>query len=294
MRSLIFAAAATVAACAHAAPPQPFDARPFAGDGLRTEPDTLFRGSFAEDGDAFYFFRKVTPGEEDYQIFVARRDGEGWGAARRVDLGGDHSDLYPAVSPDGGTLVFSSYRPLPDGTPAENANLWMARRSGDSWGAPEHLDALSRPERYDAGPRFLADGRLLFGSTAPDWRSNERLAAAFDGRNFSKAQLEPIAERWESWRADEAHVWDVVLSPDGDLALLDVSELVDGRRGPTDQWYAWRDGDGWTEPRPLQGGVNTPDAYENFALFSPDGRTILFDRGFETYFEVSTAVAAPR
>jgi hypothetical protein len=37
--------------------------------------------------------------------------------------------------------------------------------------------------------------------------------------------------------------------------------------------------------------VNTPEAYENFVLFSPDGRGLYFVRGFGQYYRISTEAA---
>jgi hypothetical protein len=72
--------------------------------------------------------------------------------------------------------------------------------------------------------------------------------------------------------------------------ILDVSETDDrGRRGPSDLWLVRRQGDTWTEPAKLGPAVNTVKHYENFPVFTPDGRHLLFDRGFETYYQLTVA-----
>src|SRR5688500_9919054 len=73
----------------------------------------VFRGSFTPDGRSFYFFKKVAPGEEEYRIFVSHLKNNQWSEPVRVDLGGDYSDTYPAISKDGKRMAFASYRPVP-------------------------------------------------------------------------------------------------------------------------------------------------------------------------------------
>ena len=95
----------------------------------------VFRGTFTPDGDTLYYFKNVTEGEEDYRIFRTHRTGATWSQPERVILGGDFSDLYPAISPDGMRMVFSSYRPAPGDTSAHpSAYLWyVERRRPGTW-----------------------------------------------------------------------------------------------------------------------------------------------------------------
>jgi hypothetical protein len=270
----------------------PSDPVVFAPGAVSIEGGNVFRGAFSPDGREFWFFRKVTEGEEDYRIFVSRLESGVWGPAERVLLGGEFSELYPSISPDGKRMVFTSYRPIP-GDPSDhaNANLWYVDRNADgSWGTPVFMEAASTLANYDNNPRFRADGAIDFGSTTPDWSTRTALVTRWDGTRYGPPEPDPLAANWGDWRED-AEVARVSLSPDGALAVLDVR--VEGR--PSDLWFARRDGEGWTEPRPLAGGVNTPEAFENFAVFSPDGTEILFARGFALYWSVpvEAAISSP-
>jgi hypothetical protein len=179
----------------------------------------VYRGTFTPDGDTLYYFRKVTHGAEDYRIFRAHRAGGSWSEPERVDLGGDYSDLYPALTPDGHRMVFSSYRPVSGDTSAHpSAYLWYVQREGDSWG----------------GPVFMAD-----------------------------------ASAWGHYHC---------LRPDG------------GRPRPPDLHVSFRVDSGWTAPRPLRGGVNTPQT-ENFAFYSPGGRELYFVRDFAGLYHLPLGAA---
>jgi hypothetical protein len=265
----------------------------FAPGTISMEGGNVFRGAFSPDGDEFWFFRKVTEGEEDYRIFVSRRGTGGWSEPERLLLGGEFSELYPSISSDGGRLAFTSYRPVPgDTSDHPNANLWYVDRNPDgSWGTPVFMAAASTLANYDNNPRFRSDGSIEFGSTTPDWSTNTRLVTRWDGTQYGPPEPDTTMNAWTDWR-DDTTVSSVTLSPDGELAILDVRHRdAEGRLGPSDLWYSRRGEGGWSDPQPLEGGVNTPEAFENFVVFSPDGSEIHFVRGFHLYWRISTGAA---
>jgi hypothetical protein len=87
------------------------------------------------------------------------------------------------------------------------------------------------------------------------------------------------------------HLYEVTPGYDGSFALLVVGERPDsGRPGPPDLQVSFRSDTGWTAPRPLQGGVNTP-LTENFAFYSPGGRELYFVRDFAGFHHLPLALA---
>lgn len=251
-----------------------------------------FRGTFSADGREFWFFRKVSadPHAEDYRVFVSRRQEAGWSAPERVDLGGDYSDLYPARSPDGRWLAFTSYRRMPGDTLAKpNAGLWAAEHAADGgWKPPIPLTAATRIGAYQSQPVFGRDGRLYFRRTSPDWDTTTNLVTALFG---APTAYDP-AERWMRWR-DDLQVWGGSPTPDGQMVLLEVSPRVPGeRRGqPSDLWVSRHRGGTWETPVPLVAGVNTEHGWENFATVTPDGCDLVFVRDFSAFYRVSLRAA---
>lgn len=239
----------------------------------------------------------MTEGAEDYRIFVSRLADDGsWGVPERVVLGGEDSELYPSISPEGGRMVFASYRAVPgDTTDHPNANLWFVDRNSDgSWSTPVFMSAASTLANYDNNPRFRPDGAIEFGSTTPDWSRTDRFVKRWDGTRYGVPETDPLLDAWAGWR-DDVSIANATLSPDGALAILDVREWDDeGRLGPSDLWFSRRADGGWSDPEPLAGGVNTPDDFENFAVFSPDGNAIHFVRGFQLYWRIATETATWR
>ncbi|HYC31335.1 MAG TPA: hypothetical protein VEB59_03550 [Gemmatimonadales bacterium] len=254
----------------------------------------LFRAVPGRNDDELYFFKKVgsDPAAEDYRIYRSRREQGGWTPAERVDLGGEHSDLYPTLSRDGRRLVFTSYRRTPgDSSAHPNSHLWYAERAGDGWGTPVPLRRANEIGSYHSQPLFWGD-RLIFRRTSPDWRTTVTLVSRWDGREFGTAgTFEPV-ERW-SGLASHLRVWGGIPSPDGNTVVLEVSRVdtATKRPGPSDLWASVRTGSAWSEPRPLAAGVNTEAMFENFPVFSGNGCDLLFVRDFSRFYRVPLPAA---
>lgn len=246
----------------------------------------VYRGSFTPDGRTLYFFKKVTPEREDYRIFVSRLTNGQWSAPERVRLGGDYSDLYPAISKDGKRMVFSSYRPAPgDTSPKPNAHLWYVDRQGNGWGEPLFMAAANRLGHYHSWVEFGPDKALYFRRTTPDWRVNETLMTRWNGKEFAPPVPYADAQRWKTWRRD-VRVAGVSPGPDGKVLFLDVgTRNPKTGRGASDIWVSFKRGQDWSEPKPLGAGINS-DGYDVFPFFSPDRKELYFVRDFAAFYRV--------
>lgn len=254
----------------------------------------LYRGSLSRDGRTLYYFRKVTPGQEDYRILRSTRTGARWSAPVQLDLaGGNTSELYPTLAPDGSRLVFSSYRPVPGDTSVHrNAHLWYVDRRGDGWGTPVFMADASELGHYHSGPVLGADGAVRFRRTTPDWRTGTSMITRPSGAGFGKAEVYDELAHWYAPPNRDLHVWSAQWGPGRRSVLLEVArrDPRTGRPGSTDLWIAVQDGEVWREPVPLGAGVNTA-GQEHFASIVSDECTLLFTRDYSTLHHVSLAAA---
>ena len=247
----------------------------------------VFRGTFTPDGDTLYYFKNVTEGEEDYRIFRAHRTDGSWSEPERVALGGDHSDLYPAITPDGRRMVFSSYRPAPGDTSGQlSAYLWYVQRRGAVWGEPVFMAEASEWAHYHSQPIFDARGDLHFNRSGWDYRGHSEHVSRWDGTRYGRPDT---SAAWLAWRdriGPARHLYETTPGYDGSFVLLVIGERPgSGRPGPPDLEVSFRADTGWTAPRPLRAGVNTA-ATENFAFYSPDGRELYFVREFARFYRL--------
>jgi L-ascorbate metabolism protein UlaG (beta-lactamase superfamily) len=251
----------------------------------------VYRGTFTADGATFYFFKKIGAGET-YRIFSSDRTAAGWTTPRVVDLGGDHSDLYPALSRDGRRLVFSSYRPVPGYAGKPNAHIWAAERTAQGWSAPAPLDRVNTTGHYHSWIEIGYDDALYFRRTTPDWKTNVTMRSARTERGFADPLPYADVERWKAWRPD-VRIAGGAPGPGGRLVFLDVATTNPRTgRGASDIWVSVRRDDGWSDPAPLGGGVNS-DGYDVFPFVSPDGRDLYFVRDFTAFHRVALADALP-
>jgi hypothetical protein len=258
------------------------------GDGVLSDGE-IYRGSFAPDGDTFYFFKAVG-GPESYRIYASRRSRGRWSTPERVSLGGEHSDLYPSISRDGRRMAFASFRPAPAATGKPTAYLWYVDRRADGWGAPVFMAAVNLAGHYHSWVEFGHDGRVYFRRTSPDGKATRTLATRWNGREYGAPEVYEEAERWRGWRAD-VNVVGGSPGPDGGTVFLDVATRNPATgRGASDIWVSIRNANGWTDPCPLGAGINT-DGYDVFPFFSPDGRELYFVRDFRAFYRIGMAQA---
>lgn len=263
---------------------------PFVGEQLAQGAE-VFRGTFTPDGRGFYFFRKITPGSEDYRIFFTRFERGAWSVPELVGLGGEHSDLYPALSADGRRMVFSSYRRLPGDTSARpNAHLWVAEAADDGWTEPVPLETVILRGHYHSGPEFDRAGNLIFRRITPDWRTRHTLIARRNGRDFLAPEPYPLFEQVRR-QYPELALQGASPGPGDTVLFLDIAtrDSVTGR-GASDIWFTRRDARGWSAPRPMVGAVNSP-GFDVFPMVSPDQRELFFVRDFRLFYRVSLAAA---
>jgi glucose/arabinose dehydrogenase len=286
-----------LAACAPSAggPPAPAPQDPAEPGPETISSGNVFRGSFTPGGDTLYFFKNVTEGREDYRIFRTWRTGGSWAQPEQVTLGGDFSDLYPALSPDGRRLVFSSYRPAPGDTSSHpSAYLWYVERgdsAGGAWGAPVFMAEASEWSHYHAQPAFTADGSLHFSRSGWDYRGHSEHVSRWNGQAFGAPDTSAAWLAWRGRLGPGRYLYETVPGHDGTYVLLMIGAQPAGERpGPPDIFAAFRTPTGWSEPVPLAGGVNTP-ATENFPFYSPGGRDLYFVRDFARIHRVPLAQA---
>ncbi len=250
----------------------------------------VYSGTFMPDGRAFYFFKQVTPGQEDYRIFVSNLAGGKWSEPERVNLGGDYSDLYPTISKDGRRMVFSSYRPVPGEASAKpNAYLWYVDRKGAGWGEPVFMASANTLGQYHPASIYGPDGAVYFNKIALNIRV--AMVTRWNGKEFTSAEPFTEVERWRKWRSD-LFIWGGTPGPNGAFVILSVSKIDPQSRRPlsSDMWVTLKTKDGWSEPKPFGTGIDT-DKPEGFVFFSPDGKDMYFVRDNAAFYRIPVAGA---
>ena len=120
--------------------------------------------SFAPDGKTMYFTRCThDPNYPRYAtIMSSSRSDAAWSKPQEVKISGDtlSTFAYPAVSPDGKWLYFSSDMPGGHG----GMDLWKVSLDEHGMGMPENLGAELNTYGDEVFPSFRANGEFYFSS----------------------------------------------------------------------------------------------------------------------------------
>ena len=177
----------------------------------------------------------------------------------------EFSEVRLTLSPDGATaLWFARNRP---GGPG-GYDIWMSKRSGDSWSAATPVSFNSPTRDFD--PAFSADGRTVyFSSDRAGCLGGDdlwRVTVAADGFGTPANLGATVNSARNEWAA--------MISADGTLLF---SSNGHGGAGRFDLFIARAQRDGFTAAVALPGDINTP-ADEFDATFLADQKTVLFSR----------------
>ena len=224
-----------------------------------------------------------------------RGNGGGWEAPARVAFinTDEWGGRAPRFSPDGTRLYFTSGRPVAEGSPAADMNLWMAERNAKGeWGTPVPLASLNGPTR-DMHPSETRAGDFYFASARPGglgrsdiWRAR-RNGSAFGAPEHLDAPINDVQGQP-----------DILVSPDGAWMILVVTNHPGGLGGD-DLFVSTFANGAWSALRHLPAPINSP-SYEYGPSLSPDGRTFYFTsgrRGSEDLYELPVSalgIAAPQ
>ncbi|HEX7111284.1 MAG TPA: hypothetical protein VF216_02490 [Mizugakiibacter sp.] len=135
-------------------------------DGALNDGAMLYNPSVARNGDLYFSAHRPDAGAA-YQIYVARRQGDGYAPPQRVELGDvAHNRMDPAIDPDQRFLIYAG----DEGDALGSADLYIAFRQPDGrWGQPEHLqgevNSTALENAPSLGPRF---GELFVSSARED------------------------------------------------------------------------------------------------------------------------------
>ncbi|MFO8002113.1 MAG: hypothetical protein R6U46_12785 [Marinilabilia sp.] len=110
---------------------------------------------------ADYESETVSLSPDAYDIFCVELLPDGsWGETEKLDSTvntAERQESFPAISPDGNLLVFSSVRRQGYG----NGDLYVSFREEDGWSKAENLGRSLNSSANDCCPSFTPDGRLV-------------------------------------------------------------------------------------------------------------------------------------
>ncbi len=252
---------------------------------LKRQDRAMFKGTLSANNQILYYSELVSKGK--YRLMEHRQIEGHWSSGKPVFPKDTlFSNLYPACSPDGSTMVFTSYRPV-SGWPKQ-AYLWKTEKNKkQKWSKPEFLHKLNTPGLYHSNTAFSNDGNLIF--RVDDFDKGLTSTMCFNINNLTENTqvFEPI-EQWKD-SLDNRYVWGGVPAPNSAYVLLEISELnTDGSRKPATLWISKKLENKWTFPKPLGLGINNAGSWSGGMFFDATGTWLYYIEDFKTLKKIRT------
>ncbi len=238
-----------------------------------------FKGCF--DGDSVFYYFALE--DKRYSLMRANlKNGILQNAIpfRPAELNASY--LYPAVSPDGKYLLYTTYSV----GGSANTSIWMCRRNSDGWGVPEKVKNINKEGLYHSNLSFDAAGNFIY--RVEDFKSdtNMTLIAVYKNGTFKQPQPYLPVEQFKDQLKD-VHIWGGTAGPTSNSVILDIS-LIDlyGKKLPSSQWISTFEDGRWSLPRPIGNGLNTALNWESFVFYNGNRDTLYFTREFNDILSI--------
>lgn len=243
-----------------------------------------YKGSFSDDYNTFFFFRKEKKGQEKYVPYRSTFEKGKWNAPQVAEYYDKHySFTYPLNVPKKDKLiVLSNMRTKNDTTDKPNYNFWSIQQSDGNYGLPKELGPQNLVYNYNSQPSISKKGTIFFTSDTPDWRHtySYKMELLDNGAYDEPELFEPINQ----WRARQGlTIYEFAMAPNEDFLIVCIKE--ESKKGTlnTDLYISYFKNNSWTKPKKLNNEINTAET-ENFPVITTDGKYLIFTRAFSQFY----------
>ena len=194
-----------------------------------------------------------------------------WGKPGVAPFSGTHLDLEATFSSDGKTLYFSSNRPLADGQPKEDFDIWkVTKTAAGQWGTPENLGPVVNSAKNEFYPSVAKNGNLYFTLKADFGKGGEDIVLCKYTPKGYEAPLslpEGIDTSFDEFNA--------FVDPDEQFILFSSYGRADDMGGG-ELYVARKDAAGtWQPAKRLPAGINST-SLDYSPYVTPDKKYLIF------------------
>ncbi|MEM7084716.1 MAG: hypothetical protein AAF489_00955 [Bacteroidota bacterium] len=248
--------------------------------------ENTFKGSFSDDYNTFYFFRKVAPGIEKYIPYESSFVNGKWEEPKTMTyFNKENSYTYQIKVPKKNKLIFiSNRRTKNDTTENPNHNFWEIELTDNKNTNPKELGYENLIYNYNSQPCITNNGTIFFTSDLPDWSKTISYKMEFRDNKYVEPELFEPVNNWrkiEDWK-----VYEFCISPNEDYIIACIGSK-NGGVNSIDLYISYLRNGNWTIPKKLSDKINSKET-ENFPAITNDGKYLIFTRAFSEFKIVST------
>jgi Tol biopolymer transport system component len=201
----------------------------------------------------------------------------GWSAPEIAPFSGVYGDLEPAFSAGGDTLYFVSNRPLRNGDPIKDYDIWMVKKDKGNhhhWGEPIRLDTVINSEKDEFYPSIARNGNLYFTRNMMKSGKGGEDIVVSEWKNGRYQPPYSLPEAINSARGE----FNAFVDPDEQFLLFSSYGRKDDLGGG-DLYLSFKDGKGeWLPAAHLDSTINS-DGIDFCPFVSPDKKYLFFTSG---------------
>jgi dipeptidyl aminopeptidase/acylaminoacyl peptidase len=226
---------------------------------------------FSPDGTEFYFGYYKRSGDACDLYRMKQKSGL-WLKPEKLPFNSNSYENDVCISADGSTLVFRSWRALPNGKkPKNHSYLWFVKRNGKGWSDAKPLLCGGDPVRTGY-PSLSRDNTLYFAH-----RQDGRLGiyrSRLQKGHYNKPEFV-----YEAFNQDFI-LGDLFVAPDERYIIFSGRPPEKGKEFTRlDLYVTFREMENrWSKPLKMGHNINTKQGGENCPAVSPDGKYFFFNR----------------
>jgi Tol biopolymer transport system component len=247
--------------------------KPFIPGLLNNEKTGAFCSVYSPALDEFYFTRwHREDGTPSGIAWMRMVDGE-WSRPEMLGFNSSDSENDMCLSKDGNTMIFRSWRPLPDGTrPDNHSYLWYVTRTESGWS--DALPLLCGNEPVRTGYPSASRNNTLYFSHRRDGLLGVYRSELVNGEYQTPEHVTTLFSQ------NYIH-GDLFVAPDESYLIVSgrdpEGKIGFGKNLDLNILYKKVDGS-WSRPINMGKDINTIAGGENCPQVSPDGKYLFFNR----------------
>ena len=240
------------------------------------EPNTISTGynerDMAISPDGKEMFYTILAPRNAFSVIVHRKlINNKWTNAEMAPFSGQYAELEPAFSPDGKKLFFVSKRPVKEGIPKKDYDIWYVEKGDKGWSAPIHAGNVINSDVDEFYPSITNDGSVYFTSARKDAVGQEDIyKSQFANGSFQPAQS---IGGGVSTKLDEFNAY---VDPAENYIIFSAAG-GEGEIGQGDLYISFRNAHGiWGKAKNLGAPINSarldycPFVYNGLLYFTSD------------------------
>ena len=243
-----------------------------------------YKGSFSDDYNTFYFFRKDTAGSSNFIPYKSDfKDGK-WAPAEVMGyFDNQYSYTYQLNVPGTDQLILiSTMKTAHDSSDYPNYNFWSVTGSGNDWSNPEEFGSKELTDNYNSQPSITNNGTIYFSSWTRDYRNQYPFKMEKVDGSYTEATIFEAVDDWR--RSAKWKVGPFTMDPDEKFMIITIKAGDDNN---DDLYISYAKDRSWTEPTKLKNSVNTAEK-EGFPYLTPDGKFLIFTRAKSQFYIIPT------